>query len=110
MLNTTTADPRRAEPGIDVHVEPRHLNVSAPGDFARGQRTNHAHVSVRGDFAIGMRTSRRPAAVGEFATGMRSSHGLRVTGDFATGMRSVPARVSLSHDTAVDRRSLPIAA
>jgi hypothetical protein len=109
MLHTTTAGPRRAEPGIDVHPEARELTVSAPGDFATGMRTARRPAAI-GDFATGMRAARRPAAIGDFATGMRTARWPARMGDFATGMRSAPARVHISRDAAVDDSALPIAA
>jgi hypothetical protein len=41
---------------------------------------------------------------------MRSSSTPTAIGDFATGMRTVSAAVILSHDSASEQSSLPIAA
>ena len=110
MIQSSTVYYPRPELSSDSHAEPGDLRNCPQGDFARGQRTEHDHACVHADFATGMRTVSTPTAIGDFATGMRSSSTPTAIGDFATGMRTVSAAVILSHDSASEQSSLPIAA
>ena len=94
MIQSSTVYYRRPELSSDSHAEPGDLRDCPQGDFARGQRTEHDHACVHADFATGMRTVSTPTAIG----------------DFAAGMRTVSAAVILSHHSASEQSSLPIAA
>jgi hypothetical protein len=110
MLQSTTIDSRWSDPSPNHAANAGEPLTTAPGDFARGQRSQLDRVHVADDFATGMRTTSIPRVTGDFATGTRTTSIPRVTGDFATGMRTIPAALIIIDHLANAPDELPLAA
>jgi hypothetical protein len=110
MLQSSTVDSRWSDPSPNHAANAGEPLTTAPGDFARGQRSQLDRVHVASDFATGMRTTSIPRVTGDFATGTRTTSTPRVTGDFATGMRTIPAAVIIIDHLANAPDELPLAA